>query len=92
MLHSLDCAATNPNAEGECKASDMILPVGSGAACLVAQRARSRAGGPLCLGGKDGAIMNGSTAAVAKKKRMSSHLQQELELQRCPWVLNWLRH
>ena len=45
MLHFLNYAAAHPGAEKICKASDMMLSIGSDAACLAALEARSGAGG-----------------------------------------------
>lgn len=66
MLHFLNYAATNPDAKKTHKASDVILSADSDAAHLVAPQARSRAGGFHCLGNKDGNLMSGSVAVVAK--------------------------
>ena len=42
------------------------MAVGSGAACLAAPQARSRARGFHYLGSKDGSLMSGSVAATVK--------------------------
>jgi len=66
MLHSLNYADTHPDAQKSYKASDMILTVDSDAAYLVAPQARSRAGGSHYLGDKNGNLLNGSVAVIAK--------------------------
>ena len=80
MLHFLNHAATHPDAEKTCRASEMTLTVDSDAACLVAPQARSRAGGFHYLGNKDGSMLNGSVAVIAKiiKNVMASAAEAEV--------------
>lgn len=80
MLHFLNLAATHPNAKKVCRASGMILPMGSDAAHLVVSEARSKAGGFQHLGSKDGNLMNGSIAVAAKttKNVMASAAEAEV--------------
>ena len=80
VLHFLNHAATHPDAEKVHKASDMALAAGSSAACLAAPVARSRAGGFHCLGNRDGSLLNGSVAVVAKtiKNVMASAAEAEV--------------
>ena len=80
MLHFLNYAATHPDAKKVYKASDMILSVDSDAAYLVAPMARSRAGGFHYLGNKEGTMLNGSVAVVAKiiKNVMASAAEAEV--------------
>ena len=58
----------------------MILAVDSDAACLVAPEARSRAGGFHHLGNRDGSMLNGSVAVIAKiiKNVMASAAEAEV--------------
>ena len=66
MLHFLNYAATLPDATKACKKSDITLTVDSDAAYSVAPMARSRAGGFHYLGNKDGLMLNGPAAVIAK--------------------------
>ena len=80
ILNFLNYASTHPNTKKRYRASDMILTIDSDAAYLVAPQARSRAGGFHYLGNKDGNLMNGSVAVIAKiiKNVMGSAAEAEV--------------
>lgn len=80
MLHFLNYAATHPEARKVYRASEMVLAVDSDAAYLVAPMARSRAGGFHYLGNRDGSMLNGSVAVIAKiiKNVMASAAEAEV--------------
>ena len=80
VAHFLDYCASNPDATKLYKASDMILSIDSDAAYLVEPEARSRAGGFIYLGNRDGKLINGSIHVLAKviKNVVSSASEAEL--------------
>ena len=80
-MYSLNCAATNPETEIICRASDATLRCDSDAAYLVAPEARSRAGGYQYLSNKEGTLFNGPVLVSAKviKNVMASAAEAELE-------------
>ena len=78
--HFLDCASWNPNATTLCRASDMMLRVDSDGACLVAPKARSRAGGYHFLGDSDGKMFNGPICILAKVLKHVTASAAETEL------------
>ena len=80
VTYLLDYCSSNQNPSKLYRASDMILHCHSDAAYLVASRARSRAGGFLWLGNKDGELVNGSIAVLAKLIRCVMASASEAEV------------
>ena len=80
LIYFLNYCASNPDAMKLYRASGMILTIDSDAAYLVAKGARSRAGGFHYLGNKEGTMINGSIAAIAKiiKNVMASAAEAEV--------------
>ena len=80
ITHFLNYCASNPDAVTLYRASDMILTIHSDAAYLVAPKARSRAGGFVFLGNKDGSLINGSISVLAKVMKMVLASAAEAEI------------
>ena len=65
--HFLDYCTTHPEAQIIYRASDMQIHIESDPAYLVAPKGRSRAGGYLYLGSRDGKLFNGAIFILAQK-------------------------
>ena len=96
VRHPPNCAATNPDAMIECRASDMIIAAESNAACPASPGAKSRAGGIHCLTDRkqehfDGAIVVSAktakhvmrSAAEAEMSALFMNAQELMPLRQC---------